>query len=107
MNIMLVSVMERTREIGIRIAIGARQRDILSQFLLEAIIISMIGCFVGVALGVGAAAIANIAASITVVVTADSILLSFFVAATVGIFFGFYPANKAARLKPIDALHYQ
>ena len=107
MNIMLVSVTERTREIGIRIAIGARERDILTQFLLEAIIISIIGCVVGVILGVGAAVLANMFAKIAVVVTGASVMLAFFVAAAVGIFFGFYPANKAARLKPIDALRYQ
>ena len=107
MNIMLVSVTERTREIGIRIAIGARERDILTQFLLEAIIISIIGCVVGVILGVGAAVLANLFAKIAVVVTGASVMLAFFVAAAVGIFFGFYPANKAARLKPIDALRYQ
>jgi putative ABC transport system permease protein len=107
MNIMLVSVTERTREIGIRIAIGARERDIRLQFLLEAIFLSLIGSVVGVLLGVGAAAIANAAASLTVVVTAGSILLAFCVATAVGIFFGYYPANKAAQLKPIDALRYQ
>jgi len=107
MNIMLVSVTERTREIGIRIAIGARERDILTQFLLEAIIISLIGCTVGVALGVGAAVAANLLAQTAVVITGASVLLAFCVAAAVGIFFGFYPANKAARLKPIDALRYQ
>ena len=107
MNIMLVSVTERTREIGIRIAIGARERDIRLQFLLEAIFLSLIGSVVGVLLGVGAAAIANAAANLTIVVTAGSIALAFFVAAAVGIFFGYYPANKAAQLKPIDALRYQ
>ncbi len=107
MNIMLVSVTERTREIGIRVAIGARERDIRAQFLLEAIIISLIGCMVGVLLGVGAAVGANLAASIPVVVTGASVLLAFLVATGVGVFFGFYPANRAARLKPIDALRYQ
>jgi len=107
MNIMLVSVTERTREIGIRVAIGARERDILLQFLLEAIIISMIGCLVGVIVGVGAAVLANLIAKIAVVITVSSLILAFAVAASVGVFFGFYPANKAARLKPIDALRYQ
>jgi putative ABC transport system permease protein len=89
------------------VAIGARQRDILTQFLLEAIMISLIGCVVGVVLGVGAAVTANLLAKVAVVMTAGAILLAFFVAAGVGVFFGFYPANKAARLKPIDALRYQ
>ena len=107
MNIMLVSVTERTREIGIRVAIGARERDILTQFLLEAIMLSMVGCLVGVFLGIGGAALANALADVAIVVTASSILLAFFVATSVGVFFGFYPANKAAHLKPIDALRYQ
>lgn len=107
MNIMLVSVTERTREIGIRVAIGARQKDILMQFLMESIIISIAGCTVGVLLGVGGAAAVNRFADITVVITGASILMAFLVAAGVGVFFGFYPARKAARLKPIDALRYQ
>jgi len=107
MNIMLVSVTERTREIGIRMAIGARRRDILLQFLLEAIIISVIGCCVGVVLGVGGAFFAERTAQTTAVVTSGSIVLAFAVAAAVGIFFGLYPARKAAYLKPIDALRYQ
>jgi putative ABC transport system permease protein len=107
MNIMLVSVTERTREIGIRMAIGARQYDILMQFLLEAVMISIVGCLIGVALGVGGAVLVNVLADTAVVITGQSVLMAFLVAAGIGIFFGFYPANKAAKLKPIDALRYQ
>ena len=107
MNIMLVSVTERTREIGIRIAIGARHRDILLQFLLEAITISLIGCLIGVALGVGGAWAVQKLAGFPVLVTPDIVLLAFSVAAGVGIFFGFYPARRAALMNPIDALRYQ
>jgi putative ABC transport system permease protein len=107
MNIMLVSVTERTREIGIRMAIGARGRDILLQFLLEAIIISVIGCFIGVLLGVGGALVVQQVTGLGVIVTAASIVMAFGVAAAVGIFFGWYPARKASRLKPIDALRFQ
>jgi putative ABC transport system permease protein len=107
MNIMLVSVTERTREIGIRMAVGARRRDILLQFLLEAVIISIAGCLVGELLGVVGAIGLNIATETTVVITLSSIILAFLVAAGVGIFFGFYPANKAAGLNPIEALRYQ
>jgi len=107
MNIMLVSVTERTREIGIRMAVGARQRDILLQFLLEAIIISIAGCLVGVLLGVGGAILVNFITGTAVVITMSSVILAFVVAAGVGVFFGFYPANKAARLNPIEALRYQ
>ena len=107
MNIMLVSVTERTREIGIRVAIGARQRDILLQFLLEAVTISLIGCLIGVALGMGGAYAVQKLAGFPVMVTLDSALLAFGVAAAVGIFFGFYPARRAARMSPIDALRYQ
>ncbi|MBI5430829.1 MAG: ABC transporter permease [Nitrosomonadales bacterium] len=107
MNIMLVSVTERTREIGIRMAIGARERDILMQFLLEAIIISVVGCFIGLLLGIGGALLVEALTDTMVIVTASSVLVAFGVAATVGIFFGYYPARKAARLDPIEALRYQ
>jgi len=107
MNIMLVSVTERTREIGIRMAIGARGKDILLQFLLEAIIISVIGCLIGVLLGVGGAYAVSAASGMAVVVTVSSIVTAFVVAAAVGIFFGWYPARKASMLRPIDALRFQ
>ena len=107
MNIMLVSVTERTREIGIRMAIGARQREILLQFLLEAIIISVIGCLVGLALGIGGALLVGYLSKTAVVVSGSAALAAFAVAAGVGIFFGYYPAHKAARLDPIEALRYQ
>ncbi len=107
MNIMLVSVTERTREIGIRMAIGARQKDILMQFLLEAIVISVLGCLIGLLLGIGGALLTESLTGTVVIVSANSILVAFSVAATVGIFFGYYPARKAAQLDPIEALRYQ
>ena len=107
MNIMLVSVTERTREIGIRMAIGARERDILLQFLLEAIVISVIGCFIGLILGISGAVLVNIITQAAVVISGYSVMIAFAVAATVGIFFGYYPARKAARMNPIEALRFQ
>lgn len=107
MNIMLVSVTERTREIGIRMAIGARERDILTQFLLEAIIISVVGCFIGLLLGIGGALLTEALSGTPVIISLGSVIVAFSVAAAVGIFFGFYPARKAAHLDPIEALRYQ
>ncbi len=107
MNIMLVSVTERTREIGIRMSVGARERDILTQFLVEALALSLLGGFVGIILGtVGSSVISSIADWPTIV-TAFSIILSFGFSIGIGIFFGFYPARKAALLNPIDALRYE
>jgi putative ABC transport system permease protein len=107
MNIMLVSVTERTREIGIRMAIGARGKDILLQFLLEAIILSVIGCGIGVVLGVGGALAVNKISDMPVFISMTTIAGAFIVAAAVGIFFGWYPARKASLLRPIDALRFQ
>ncbi|MBK8535531.1 MAG: ABC transporter permease [Candidatus Competibacteraceae bacterium] len=107
MNIMLVSVTERTREIGIRMAIGARRRDILLQFLLEALLLCGLGGLAGAAVGVGGAWLVSELAEMTVVVTGRSIALSFLFAAGIGVFFGFYPARKAALLKPVEALRHE
>jgi putative ABC transport system permease protein len=107
MNIMLVSVTERTREIGIRMSVGARGRDILTQFLIEALVLSLLGGMVGIILGVtGSSAISSFAKWPTII-TAFSIILSFGFSIAIGIFFGFYPARKAALLNPIDALRYE
>ena len=107
MNIMLVSVTERTREIGIRMAIGAREKDILLQFLLEACVISIVGCVIGVVLGLGGAMLVKKMVGAEILISMQSIVLAFSVAASVGVFFGYYPASKAAKLHPIEALRYQ
>jgi putative ABC transport system permease protein len=107
MNIMLVSVTERTREIGIRMSVGARGRDILTQFLIEALVLSLLGGLLGIALGVGGSLAISGFAKWPTIITAFSIILSFGFSIAIGIFFGFYPARKAAMLNPIDALRYE
>jgi putative ABC transport system permease protein len=107
MNIMLVSVTERTREIGLRMAVGARGRDILTQFLVEAVTLSLIGGLVGILLGIGAAKLIGGLAEWRIELSVTAILLAAGFAAVIGIFFGFYPARKAARLSPIEALRYE
>jgi len=107
MNIMLVSVTERTREIGLRMAVGARGRDILAQFLIEAVTLSLIGGLVGILLGVGGAMLIGELADWRIELSAAAIMLAVGFAAAIGVFFGFYPARKAARLSPIEALRYE
>jgi len=107
MNIMLVSVTERTREIGLRLSVGARDIDVLLQFLVEAIVLSLAGGAIGVALGFGASWAVSHVMNWSAVVTSGAVALSFGCAAAIGIFFGFYPARKAAALDPIEALRYE
>jgi len=107
MNIMLVSVSERTREIGIRMAVGAKARHVLGQFLLEAIILSIVGGGIGVALGIAASRMIAAIAGWPVAVNVSSVAVAFGFAAFVGVFFGWYPARKAARMDPIEALRHE
>jgi putative ABC transport system permease protein len=104
---MLVSVTERTREIGLRLSVGARDVDVLTQFLVEAIVLSLAGGAIGILLGFGLSYGVSQFLQWTTAVTTQSVLLSFGVAAATGVFFGFYPARKAAALDPIEALRYE
>ncbi len=107
MNIMLVSVTERTREIGIRMAIGARGSDVMTQFLVESVVISVLGGLIGVALGLAGAALVRMFTDISAVTPPEAIVLAVGFSAAIGIFFGFYPARQAAALNPIQALRYE
>ena len=107
MNIMLVSVTERTREIGLRMAVGARTRDILGQFLVEAVTLSLIGGLAGVALGIGGSLLVAELAGWRIVISPQAVGLAVAFAFVIGVFFGFYPARKAARLNPVEALRFE
>jgi putative ABC transport system permease protein len=108
MNIMYVSVTERTKEIGLRMSVGARGIDILSQFLIEAVLICLTGGIIGILLGYGLGALVSMVSDqITVSISTSSVILSFSVCVIIGMFFGWYPAKKAANLDPIEALRYE
>ena len=104
MNIMLVSGTERTREIGVRLAIGATQRDILKQFLIESSLVCLTGGLVGILVGIGLSYVIAALAPVFVEVSLSSILISFFISIGIGIFFGWYPARKASKMEPVVAL---
>jgi putative ABC transport system permease protein len=107
MNILLVSVTERTREIGVRMAVGAKRRHIVMQFLIEAMTLSLVGGVVGIVLGITGAKLTTLIAGWPTIISGNVIMLAFFFSLVVGLFFGLYPANKAARLNPIEALRYE
>ena len=107
MNIMLVSVTERTREIGVRKALGATYSVIVTQFLIEAVVISLMGGFIGIAFGIGASKVIGMVSGMSTVVSVPTIIMSFAFSMAIGLIFGIYPARKAAKLNPIDALHYE
>lgn len=107
MNIMLVSVTERTREIGVRKALGATYSVIVTQFLIEAVVISLMGGIIGIVLGIGSSKLISIASGMSTVISIPTIVMSFAFSMAIGLIFGIYPARKAAKLNPIDALHYE
>jgi putative ABC transport system permease protein len=107
MNIMLVSVIERTKEIGIRIAVGAKSKDILLQFLIESMVLSLTGGALGIAIGIGGTHVLSISTQWPIRLSLEAILLAFTFAGSVGVFFGFYPARKASMLDPIEALRFE
>jgi putative ABC transport system permease protein len=107
MNIMYVSVTERTREIGLRLSVGGRGNDILMQFLIESILLSVFGGVIGISLGIMATQVMSSVMNWPVIITSFSVVMSFLVCSAIGIFFGWYPARKAASLNPIDALRYE
>ena len=107
MNIMLVSVTERTREIGVRKALGATYSVIVTQFLIEAVVISLMGGFIGIAFGIGASKVIGMVSGMSTIVCVPTIIMSFAFSMAIGLIFGIYPARKAAKLNPIDALHYE
>jgi len=107
MNIMLVTVTERTREIGVRMAIGAKERDILTQFLVESLTMSIVGGILGTAIGIAASRIISVFAGWPAIISLESIMIATFFSGLIGIFFGYYPALKASKLDPIEALHHE
>ena len=107
MNIMLVSVTERTKEIGLRMAVGARRRDILSQFLIEAVTLCLVGGLIGLTIGGGTALAMSIWGNWPIALSPSLVLIALFSAGLVGVFFGYYPARRAAAMNPIDALRYE